>query len=127
MLIGEVSERAGFPASTLRYYERIGLLPRAERVGGRRRYTSAVFERLTVIEFARSVGFSLGETKRLFLDGRPYSARLRTLARDKLREIEATIRRAESMRRLLSTALRCRCLDVRACSRRLAADRRGAR
>lgn len=123
MLIGEVSQRTGFPTSTLRYYERIGLLPRAERVAGRRRYTSAVLERLTVIELARSVGFSLDETKRLFLDERPYSSRLRSLAAAKLAEVEAIIRRAESMKDVLRGAMRCRCVDVAACSKRIAAGR----
>jgi DNA-binding transcriptional MerR regulator len=34
--IGEVAKRSGVAASALRYYERAGLIPRADRQGGRR-------------------------------------------------------------------------------------------
>lgn len=40
--IGEVARRAGVRPSTLRYYERIGVLPSPERSNGRRRYDGEV-------------------------------------------------------------------------------------
>ena len=40
--IGEVALRAGLNPSAIRYYERIGLLPDAERVSGQRRYDETV-------------------------------------------------------------------------------------
>jgi DNA-binding transcriptional MerR regulator len=123
MQIGEVARRAGFAASTLRFYERIGLVPPPSRVSGRRRYTPEVLDRLGVIAFARASGFTLAETKQLFLRGKPYSARLRDLARTKLGEVEDMIRRAEAMKGLLRMALRCRCVDATICSRRLRATR----
>jgi DNA-binding transcriptional MerR regulator len=43
MKIGEISERSGLSAHTLRYYERIGLLPHADRdAGGRRTYEPSI-------------------------------------------------------------------------------------
>jgi hypothetical protein len=36
--IGEVARKAGLQASAIRYYERLGLLPRPARIGGRRSY-----------------------------------------------------------------------------------------
>jgi DNA-binding transcriptional MerR regulator len=42
--IGDVVARSGFPASTIRYYEQIELLPPAERVNGRRRYDESILK-----------------------------------------------------------------------------------
>ena len=52
--IGEVAERAGVNASAIRFYERRGLLPEPERVGGHRRYTGATVRRLEIIAAGRS-------------------------------------------------------------------------
>ena len=38
LTIGEVAAQAGLNASHIRYYERVGVLPQPERVGGQRRY-----------------------------------------------------------------------------------------
>ena len=102
--IGEVALRAGLNPSAIRYYERIGLLPDAERVSGQRRYDETVLGRLAVIEFAQRAGFTLAETRTLlsgFSEKVPPSARWRSLANQKLPEIEALIARATGMKRLL--------------------------
>lgn len=118
MPIGEVARRAGLRPSALRYYERIGLLPAPARDSGRRRYDDGVLLRLRVIGFARECGFSLREIRRLFA-GRPYSAALRGLASRKLVETKLAIERLHAMRSLLRTALRCDCLTLEQCGRRL--------
>ena len=46
--IGTVAEHSGVPASTIRYYEQIELLPPADRVNGRRRYDDAILETLDI-------------------------------------------------------------------------------
>jgi MerR family redox-sensitive transcriptional activator SoxR len=117
--IGEVAQRAGLNTSAVRYYERIGLLPAPARASGRRHYTEDVLLRLQVIRFARASGFTLGEVQRLFA-GRPYSIRLRDLARSKIDELEDTITRARAMQALLERALRCRCLTLEECGARIA-------
>jgi MerR family transcriptional regulator, redox-sensitive transcriptional activator SoxR len=40
--IGEVARRAGLQTSAIRYYEKIGLLPKTQRIGGQRRYEPGV-------------------------------------------------------------------------------------
>src|SRR2546429_4721142 len=81
--IGEVARQAGLAASALRYYERAGLLPAPPRRSRRRRYTEAVFGRISLIRLALEAGFTIGET-RLFLTGfseqTPPAARWRALA-----------------------------------------------
>src|ERR671921_206234 len=59
--IGEVARRAGLATSAIRYYERAGVLPPAERVGGRRRYGPEAVRRLAVIGIAQQAGFTLAE------------------------------------------------------------------
>jgi len=118
MPIGQVAREAGLRTSAIRYYERIGLLPAPERSAGRRRYGAGVLERLTVIRFARANGFTLREIRSL-LSGRPYSARLRGLAREKIRSLDQAVARARAMQAVLRSTLRCRCLDVAECGGRL--------
>jgi MerR family transcriptional regulator, redox-sensitive transcriptional activator SoxR len=119
--IGEVAARCGLAPSTLRYYERLGLLPAPARRSGRRRYGDEAMERLTVVVYAKDMGFSLLEIRELFTDGKPYSTRMRRLATRKLVHVERMIARAHAMQAMLRTALHCRCLDVPACGRRLLA------
>lgn len=60
MQIGELSKQAGVNIETIRYYERIGLLPRPARLAnGRRNYTSADARRLSFVRHARDLGFDL--------------------------------------------------------------------
>src|SRR3954471_1242503 len=70
--IGEVAQRAGVPASTLRYYEEKGLIATTGRRGLRRLFDAGVLERLALIALGRAAGFSLDEIARMFApDGRP--------------------------------------------------------
>ena len=123
--IGAVARQAGVRASTLRYYEKEGLLPRAARSGGKRIYADSILERLEVIEFAKECGFRLEEIRRL-LHGAPgerVSARWQTLVRDKLEELKAQQKRIAVMQSLLERAGKCQCLDVSECGRNLLARR----
>lgn len=62
MKIGELAERSGLPASTIRFYEQKGLLPSATRAAnGYRIYDNEAFDRLQLIKFAQSLGFALEE------------------------------------------------------------------
>jgi MerR family transcriptional regulator, redox-sensitive transcriptional activator SoxR len=120
--IGEVATRAGLRASALRYYEHAGLISPQLRVSGRRQYDPSVFNTLALIAYAKQVGFTIAETK-LLLSGSashvPASARWHALARRKQAELDATIANARRMKRLLEVALKCRCLNLDECGRRL--------
>lgn len=116
--IGEVAARAGVSASAIRFYERRGLLPEPERVGGRRRYTGAVVRRLGIVDVAKRAGFSLDEIAVLLSstdEGAPAHEQLRGLASRKLPEVDALIERAQRMRGWLSLAGECRCETLDAC------------
>ena len=63
--IGAVAQASGRSASSIRYYERVGLIPAPERVSGQRRYPRAVLRTLAVIETAQRAGLTLAEIKAL--------------------------------------------------------------
>src|SRR6266566_2858215 len=64
--IGELSRRTGCNIETIRYYERIGLLPRPPRSASRYRlYDTGDIHRLTFVRRARELGFSLDEVRAL--------------------------------------------------------------
>jgi len=118
MRIGELSRQSGVPASALRYWEQVGLLPRATRVSGRREYGPEALGRVSLILMARACGFTVSESRRLFssaLDGRRPSERWELLAEAKLQEIARVERLLERMRTALETARACRCVDLDAC------------
>lgn len=117
--IGEVARRAGLNVSAIRFYEKKGLLPEPERVGGRRRYEEATVRRLGTIDVAQQAGFSLEEIA-ILLDsvdrGEPAYEQLRALAARKLPEVEALITRAEAMRSWLTVASDCGCELLEGCA-----------
>ena len=119
LTIGEVARRAGVRPSALRYYEQVGVLPPAERIGGQRRYDEAVLARLAVVRLAQQVGFTVAEIRSL-VDGFDTvgvaSERWQALASRKLTEVDALIARAENMKRVLEESLRCGCLTLDACA-----------
>ena len=66
LAIGALSERTGVNIETIRYYERIGLLPAPPRSAGRHRlYDDSHRQRLVFIRRARELGFSLGQVRDL--------------------------------------------------------------
>lgn len=66
MKIGELSRVTGTNVETIRYYERIGLLPEPDRTSGNyRNYVPAHVERLSFIRHARGLGFDLADVRSL--------------------------------------------------------------
>lgn len=65
MKIGELSARAGLSVDTIRYYERIGLLPRAGRDGGGRRdYDETILAWIAFLARLRVTGMPIREMVR---------------------------------------------------------------
>jgi MerR family redox-sensitive transcriptional activator SoxR len=125
--IGDVAQASGRSASSIRYYERVGLIPAPERVGGQRRYPRAVLRTLAVIGTAQRAGLTLTEIKDL-LAANPGDAGqagragdsgvsdcLRQVATRKLPEVRALIERAERVRRWLEAAAGCTCPTLDDC------------
>jgi len=122
MKIGELAVRARLNSSAIRYYERIGLLPIAQRQGNQRRYSAEALNRISLIRFASEMGFTLSEIK-LFLSGikedAPVGPRWKKLARRKLSEVQEAIDRSRRLKSLLEHLLHCRCASLEICVQRL--------
>ena len=117
--ISDVARRVGVRTSAIRYYEQIGILPRAPRVSGQRRYDLAVVYRLAVVRRAQQTGFTLAQIRELFSGDpklTPVSKRWSKIAEQKLVELDAKIDQIRTMKGLLSTMqARCRCETVDQC------------
>lgn len=117
LTIGEVAKKAGLRASAIRFYEKIGLLPKPMRSGGQRRYDLSVLGRLAVLQRARDCGFTLEEAGGFFNDCGPPAERWQRIACRKIAELDALIERIASMRDLLQR--RCNCADIEECGRKM--------
>ena len=120
LTISEVAQQVGLQASAIRYYERIGLLPPAQRVSGQRRYDSTTLYRLA-IQWARRLGFTLDEIRQLFFGFRNVtraSQRWQTLSRKKLAELDGLMDGIKTVRRLLKKMMQnCRCDTLEQCGK----------
>lgn len=113
--IGELARRAGTAPSALRYYERIGLLPPAERAGGKRHYPPSTAERLALVRLYQDAGFTLKEIRQLLAAGSLRPASWTPLAERKIAELDARIAEAQRAKSLLTHALGCPHRDLLTC------------
>lgn len=98
MRIGELTERAEVTPRTVRYYERIGLLPPGEREGhGQRYYSEETVARLRKIGQLKTLGLSLDEIRDVidlyFIDPKGIQPKQKVLAilRQHLAEVDQKI------------------------------------
>jgi MerR family mercuric resistance operon transcriptional regulator len=95
MKISEAASASGCHLETIRYYERIGLLPRADRTAsGYRTYDQTDIERLRFIARGRDLGFSLDEIRSLLqlaIDDNLSCAEVDRVAHAHLADIRARI------------------------------------
>jgi MerR family redox-sensitive transcriptional activator SoxR len=119
LTIGEVARRAGVASSSIRYYERIGLLPVPRREAGQRRYDTDVLGKLGFIGVAQSAGFKLREIDELIkgVDGaNGLSEQMRSLSTQKLGEVDALLERTKAMKGWLEVAKECGCATPAECA-----------
>ena len=101
MTIGKMAQQTGCNIETIRYYERIGLLPKPPRsAGGHRLYGGEDARRLTFIRRSRELGFGLDEVRQLlhYVDDGGYTcAEVKAITVDHLTEVR---RKLSDLRRL---------------------------
>jgi len=110
--IGALSKRTGTNIETIRYYERVGLLPAPARSsGGYRLYGTAHLKRLNFIRRARALGFSLAEVRKLLTlsdQRRRPCSEVRVVAAAHLEDVKGKIADLRQMERVLQdTVARC--------------------
>ncbi len=109
LTIGELGKATGTKVETIRYYERIGLLPKPPRTDGNyRAYGEAELGRLSFIRRARDLGFPLDQVRALLsLSDDRYQdcATVDALARDHLAEVERKIADLTALRQELAALI----------------------
>jgi MerR family redox-sensitive transcriptional activator SoxR len=123
MTISEVAAQTGLQASAIRYYEKAGLLTAPARSGGRRTYQNEILHQLSIICFAKELGFSLDEIRLLlkeFPENAKASPRWNQLAMTKIQEMEDIIHKATAVQQMLKGILRCHCAKLEDCADGLA-------
>ena len=107
--IGELSRRTGCNIETIRYYERIGLMPAPPRRGRYRSYGGGDVVRLGFVRRARELGFTLNEVRALLglaAGGDTTCAEVRDLAAVHLKDVRARIADLKRMERVLADSVR---------------------
>ncbi|KUP93635.1 Cu(I)-responsive transcriptional regulator [Tritonibacter horizontis] len=105
MNIGEVSERAGLPAKTIRYYEDIGLVRPLRSDNGYRAFRDSDIHKLAFLGRARTFGFSIEDCRTLldlYEDETRESAQVKAVAQEHLAAIDEKIAQLRSMHDTLS-------------------------
>jgi MerR family redox-sensitive transcriptional activator SoxR len=123
LTIGTMARQAGVAASTLRYYEKVGLLPRPARAGNRRLYDPGSIGRIRIVLLARDAGFSISETKAFvqgFPPGTTPASRWREMAKRKVAEVDNLMGRLAQMKLFLNAGFHCQCRTLEDCERLVA-------
>jgi MerR family mercuric resistance operon transcriptional regulator len=106
LTIGALSAQSGVNIETIRYYEKIGVMPTPARsAGGYRIYGPEEVKRLHFVRRGRELGFSLDELQGLLrlVDGHRYTcAQVRTLTLDHLAEVRSKIKDLRRIERVMA-------------------------
>jgi MerR family mercuric resistance operon transcriptional regulator len=110
--IAALAKASGVHLETVRYYERVGLMPEPERAAnGYRNYGHEHVKRLSFIRRAREIGFSIGAIRDLLAlaePGRASCAEVQTLTAAHLAEVRAKIADLRKLEAILADAVeRC--------------------
>lgn len=138
MTRGELARKTGCNAETIRYYEKIGILPEPARsTGGYRLYDGTHERRLGFVMRGRGLGFAMADLKSLLdlVDRRAVScAEVEKLARAHLQSVREKIADLRRMERVLDTTVQacsgedapeCPLIDTLFGVRRSHAEKRG--
>jgi DNA-binding transcriptional MerR regulator len=114
LTISQLARRAGVPAKTLRYWERRGLLPRAQRTHtGYRQFSADSLRYIAFIRRSKAIGLTLGEMRQILSlahAGRCPCPEIARWSEAKAKAVAAEIRNLQALQRRLRR-LRLDCVD----------------
>ncbi len=118
--IGQMSRKTGVNIETIRYYERIALMPEPDRTqGGNRQYNSSQLKRLSFIRKCRSLGFKIEEIRALLqmVDRQDFTCnQVHTMTIEHLENVKKKLADLKRMEKnLKSMASQCSRGDVPEC------------
>ena len=118
MKIGEVAKRLDIPSSTIRYYEKRGLLPPPERVSGVREFGSSALATLRFIQLGQAAGFTINELQSLlerYLQGPKKDGLWQPDVEAKRKEIREKIKELKQADAVLGRLMTCQCETIEQC------------
>ncbi|MFQ5731903.1 MAG: MerR family transcriptional regulator [Planctomycetaceae bacterium] len=108
--ISQLAKAGDIPTTTLRYYERVGLLePEDRSAGNYRLYTDDSLRKVKFIRAAQGIGFTLDDIRTLLSaeDGEvPRCCDVQPLIEDRLADVKVRLRDLQDVKRVLQSALR---------------------
>lgn len=113
MKIGKLARQTSFSKDTIRYYEKIGLIPAPDRrPSGYREFDQSYIERLLFIKEFQKLGFTLSEIDTLLnmkFDENATTGEVKDFFEDKILEVEEKIRNLNAVRdALIKASSRCK-------------------
>ena len=127
MKIGDVAQQLSMPASTIRYYEKIGLIAEQRRISGRRQFDDRALLTLKFVRLAQAAGFSLADTKSLlerYAEDPGPAGMWKPLAEAKQAAVKQQISDLRQVDRVLAALLTCECASLSDCVERAELDPR---
>ena len=107
--ISQLANKADIPTTTVRYYERIGLVePENRSQGNYRLYSGESLNKLKFIRAAQAIGFTLEDVKALLSDDDgdiPTCGSVQSLIEERLADIEQRLKNLRHVRKVLNNAL----------------------
>ncbi len=118
MRIGEVAKRLDIPSSTIRYYEKRGLLPPPDRVSGVREFNSSALATLRFIQLGQAAGFTINELQSLlerYSEGHKEDGLWQPVVELKRKEIREKIKELKQAEAVLGRLMSCQCETIEQC------------
>ena len=120
MSIGDLAERTGLAVSAIRFYETKGLVTPERNAGGQRRYLRSDIRRLSFVQVAQQLGFSIEEIRTALAslpEGRtPTQKDWEKISRDFRANLDERIARMTRLRDYLEGCIGCGCLSMKKCA-----------
>ena len=118
MKIGEVAKHLNIAPSTIRYYEKKGLISLPDRVSGKRVFGNNTIVRLRFIQLCQSAGFTISEIRELITLYAKDSTKMGPwlpAVEVKRTEIRGQISKLQQSEALLGELVKCRCKSIEQC------------
>ncbi len=120
MTIGELAERTGLAVSAIRFYETKGLVTPARSKAGQRRYLRSDIRRLSFVQIAQQLGFSIEDIRAALATlpaGRtPTQKDWEKISRNFHDTLEERIQRMTRLQSYLAGCIGCGCLSMKKCA-----------
>jgi len=118
MKIGDVAKQLNMPSSTIRFYEKKGLIPTPKRVSGQREFDQTILAPLRFIQLCQTAGFSINEIGNLieqFDQDQSKTGICQPAVVLKRNEIKKQMQELKQIDAVLCEMTKCRCKSIEQC------------